>query len=72
MLEVSDHTVLRHLQRVAGVDVEALRRAIAVSLGRAARTADAIGQDNYDICMDGYRYIVRRRVVVTVVVDRGY
>ena len=32
MIKVSDHAVVRHLERVEGLDVEAVRQTIASSL----------------------------------------
>ena len=71
-VRVTDHAVLRHLERVGGVDIETLRTAIAASLDRAATTADAIGEDTYDICQGGFRYRIVGRSLVTVLYDHGY
>jgi hypothetical protein len=70
-LRVSDHAVLRFLGRSSGLDVEALRRAMAASLARATAAAELIGGGEYLIVADGLTYVVRDRVVVTVL-DRGH
>lgn len=57
-IRVTDHAVLRYLERVVGLDIESLRTFIASECARAQgapciRTVDA-------------RYLVRGRVIVTV------
>lgn len=57
---VSDHAVLRYLQRVHGVDIEGLRR-------RIGRVADlAVEHNASSVLVGGHRYLVRDGVVVTV------
>ncbi|WP_238121976.1 MULTISPECIES: hypothetical protein [unclassified Xanthobacter] len=58
---VSDHAVLRELERRFGIDVEAVRRDIATRV-RAAVAAGAVG-----VVADGLRYILRGSHVVTVI-----
>ncbi len=58
---VSDHCLLREMERVHGVDVEAIRHAIQDKT-RQAHLAGAVG-----IIVDGYRYILRDGHVVTVI-----
>lgn len=62
---VTDHAVLRYLERVHGVNVEAARRYIA---GRCARgqSAGAVG-----VLADGVRYVLRNNAVVTVLPPRA-
>lgn len=64
---VTDHAVLRYLQRAHGVDVEAIRR----DLGRRVDTA--VGRMAFDgpidcsaAHLDGMTVIIRRGVIVTV------
>lgn len=66
MLQVSDHALVRFLQRVAGVDVEALRVEIARSLDRAAVAAERIGGGDYTIRAEGVTYRIKKGVVTTV------
>lgn len=49
---VSDHAVLRYLERIGGIDVEHLRRQIALRCDQAAR-AGAIG-----LVIDGHTYVI--------------
>lgn len=65
-INVSDHALLRLLERAGGVDVEALRGAVARSVGRAVAVADAIGANEFVIVADGFNYVVKNGVVVTV------
>lgn len=69
MIRVSDHALLRFMERAGGLDVEAVRNAIGTSLDRAADAADRIGVDEYTIIADGLAYVVRGGNVVTVLPD---
>ncbi|KPF98825.1 hypothetical protein IP86_10905 [Rhodopseudomonas sp. AAP120] len=66
LLHVSDHALLRILERAGGVDIEGLRRTVALSVGRAAAAAAAIEQNEYKIVAGGLVYIVANQCVVTV------
>lgn len=68
-LQVSDHALLRMLERAGGVDVEAVRIAIAGSVAKAAAVAEQLGQHEYTIVADGYHYIVSNGTVVTIYQD---
>ncbi|MCB1470897.1 MAG: hypothetical protein KDK08_27900 [Rhizobiaceae bacterium] len=57
-IRVSDHAVLRYLERVVGLDVEALRGQIAATCARPQGAPCIRSQDA--------RYLVRGRTVVTV------
>lgn len=59
-VRVSDHAVLRYLERGLCVDIEGLRRRI----GRRADRADAAGASA--IVIDGLRYRVVEGCLVTV------
>lgn len=64
-LTVSDHAVLRYLERVGGFDIEGLRRQIADRL-KSAADAGARG-----VVLDGHSFLIDRNseggsVVVTV------
>ncbi|MET4206890.1 hypothetical protein [Bradyrhizobium sp. LA2.1] len=65
-LRVCDHALLRFLERVGGLDVEALRRQLAESLDRAASVAGQLGQREMTIAADGNHYIIVNGIVVTV------
>lgn len=58
-LPVSDHAVLRYLQRVLGVDVDAVRRAIHEDV-RSAISHDARG-----VTVNGIVYRIQARYVTT-------
>lgn len=55
---VSDHTIVRYLERIVGLDVEALRAAIAADCRRA--------QGAPSVRVAHARYIVRGKEIVTV------
>lgn len=57
---ISDHAALRYLERVLGVDIEALRDELARRLDQAA----AVGASG--VIVDGFRYVLADGVLVTV------
>ena len=57
---ITDHAMLRYLERVVGIDVDAHRRAAE------ARVAHAVEHDACGLISDGFRYIIRDEAVVTV------
>lgn len=59
-VSVSDHAVLRYLERVRGVDIEALRRQIGQRVDHAAAHG-ACG-----IIIDGFGYKIEGGTVTTV------
>ena len=63
---VSDHALLRFLERAGGIDVEALRAAVTVGLARGSAAAAAMGVVDYHVVVDGLCYVVRAGVLVTV------
>lgn len=65
-LRVSDHALLRFLERAGGFDVEGLRGSIEGSLKRAVTAAAEIGTGDLIINADGLQYVVCRGVLVTV------
>lgn len=66
-VRVSDHAVVRYLERVGGFDIERLRLEIA------ARAERSLSPGAISIVMDGFRYVVRRddegRPVIVTVMD---
>jgi hypothetical protein len=66
MIRVTDHALVRFVERVGGLDVEALRCALAASLARASAAA-SIGQRRYTVLADGVAYVVVDGVLVTVI-----
>ncbi len=65
-IEISDHALVRFLDRAGGLDVEGVRAHLADSLGRSFDAARRIGVAHYTIHADGLIYVVRNGVVVTV------
>ena len=59
---VSDHAVIRYLERVKGIDIESLRREIGRRVDRAAELG-ATG-----CILDGFEYRMKDGAVTTVVV----
>ena len=68
---VSDHAVLRFLEREGGLDVEAVRRAMAASIARAVAVADKLDGASYKVVTTGVTFVVEGGVVVTVVPNRS-
>lgn len=62
MVQVSDHAVLRFLERVRGIDVEAVRAEMRC---QAVKVADQFGCATVKRA-DGFRLILRNGSVVTV------
>ena len=61
-LHISDHAVVRYLQRVQGVDISAVRREIA--------RATELGEDHpgcSGVISNGFVYKIRDEVITTVV-----
>lgn len=57
---ISDHALLRYLERVVGIDVQSHRRAVE------RRVSDAVEQGACGLISGGYRYAIRDRTVTTV------
>lgn len=70
-LEVTDHALVRWLDRTGAFDVEQVRAALASSLERCADAAEQLGTTRYLIVADGLSYLVRDGKLVTVMEDRG-
>lgn len=69
MIRVSDHAVVRYLERVRGFDVEAIRRSIASSLDSEAARKLVDFSDGYPckISVDGMICYIRQDTVTTCV-----
>ena len=70
-LTVSEHALLRYLERVRGYDIDALSGAVAPESVR--RVALALGTGTYPVETEGYRYRIRVQgtVVTTVLPPSG-
>jgi hypothetical protein len=69
IVNVSDHALVRFLERAGGLDVESLRASLGASLSRAGKAAKAIGAGEFAVKADGLVYVIERGVVVTVLSD---
>ena len=69
-LAISDHALLRFLERAAGLDIEELRLRLESSLVRAHAAARSLTASDYLIRADGLLYIVRGETVTSVVPDK--
>lgn len=70
-LEISNHAMLRWLERSGVVDIAAMRTALSAALDRAVAASAAIGGGECLILSNGLVYVVRDNVLVTVVPDDG-
>jgi hypothetical protein len=70
MCQISDHAVLRYLERVWGIDVEKAKAEISAS-GRMIDAAADIGCDTVKLG-NGARLKLKGRTVATVLPKRGY
>ena len=65
-LKVSDHALVRWMERTGMANLDPVKEAIAASLERAAAAALKLGVAEFLILADGLVYVVREGVVVTV------
>lgn len=63
---VTDHALLRFLERAGGLDVEGVRHAIADALARAHGAARGIGAENFQIRAEGFVWVMHGDKLVTV------
>lgn len=68
-VRVSDHALVRFLDRAGGLDVEGLRTTIEFGLERADIAARRLRIRSYDVKADGLVYRVRAGTLVTVLSD---
>lgn len=68
---ISDHALLRFLERGGGLDIEALRLQLTVSLARAHSAARSVADCDYLIKADGMIYVVRGETVTTILDDKA-
>lgn len=61
-IEVSDHAVLRYMQRVMGVDVEDLRETI----GMMIRSRIPAGINDAVVTIDGVSFTIKGGVLITL------
>lgn len=63
---VTDHAVIRYLERVQGIDVEAIRREISEVVAVAEAHPGASG-----VVLNGMRYKIRNGAVTTIMPARS-
>ncbi len=66
MIKVSDHALVRFLERSGSADFEAVRTAIAAGLERGRAAAEQIGAEAYVINAEGLQFVVEDEVLITV------
>lgn len=66
MIHVTDHALVRFLERSGALDVEQLRGMISGSLERGRKVAERAGIADYTITVDGLRYVVVNGNLITV------
>lgn len=68
---VTDHALVRWLERTGAMDVEALRGMLEATLERAAQAALHLEASKFLILADGMVFLVEQGKVITVVEDDG-
>lgn len=66
MIVVSDHALLRHLERAEGIDVESIRAGLQHRFAQAHEAVILTPVENYSIRAGDLSYIVRGGTVTTV------
>jgi hypothetical protein len=69
LMPVSDHALVRFLERAGGMDVESVRQSLQIGLARCAAAARSMGSADFVIKMDGHLFVVRGDMVTTVLDD---
>lgn len=70
-LLITDHALVRWMERTGAADVAAMKLALAKSLGGVAQAADRLAISQFLILADGLVYLVRDGALVTVMPDDG-
>jgi len=68
---ISNHALLRFIERADGAALEILRAALSEKLACAGAAAAEISATEYLIVVDGLTYVVRNQVVTTVLQRRS-
>lgn len=66
MIHISDHALIRFLERLAGLDTDELRQKLGRSLERARRAAEQLGADEYTVKAGGIVYVIKDNTLVTL------
>lgn len=67
MIRIADHALVRFIERVGGLDVQAVRLMLARSLARSERAAASIGETRYTVLADGVAYVVQDGTLLTII-----
>lgn len=72
-VRISDHALVRFLERAGGLDVHGVRMHLQASLSRSTEAAHRLGLADFTVRADGLCYRVVNGTLVTVVDenDRG-
>ncbi|WP_336802006.1 hypothetical protein [Kaistia sp. MMO-174] len=66
-ISVTDHAVLRFMERVHDLDIDAIRQRIAERVERSVELATSLdGEGTVTVVKDGFRYVVKGGTVVTI------
>lgn len=68
---ISDHALVRWMERTGLLDLAPVKEQLAHSLERAAGAARSIDVAEYLILADGLIYVVKNQVLVTVLPEDG-
>lgn len=72
LIGVTDHAVVRWIERAHGIDIRALRRQIVSRVERSVDLTERIDpHGNVTVVLDGVRYVVRDHRVVTILPALG-
>lgn len=67
MIHISDHALIRYLERVHGVDIDAFRDALRAEVSDAAIAAGSAIGGSYAVKRGRHTYICQGQTVITVV-----
>lgn len=69
---VTDHAVVRWIERAYGIDVPAIRRQIVGKVTRSVDLAERLDErGNVTVVLEGVRYVVRDHRVITILPALG-
>lgn len=69
---VTDHALVRFLERAGGMDVERLRGELSAALARVNEAVTEIGGGNYRVSTAELRFVVKGQRLVTVLPRKGH
>lgn len=68
---ITDHALVRWLDRSGAMDMEQLRQLLAASLERACLAATRLDAGKFLVLADGMVFVVQDNTVITVIEDDG-